>query len=173
MRHARLLRVGAAFVADTATVAARVSLGPDANVWYGVAIRGDDATVRLGARTNVQDNTVIHVDPDRPYDIGDDVTIGHAAICHGVFIGDCALIGMGAILLGGCRIGEGAVVGAGALVLEGMEVEPFTVVVGSPARVVRRLDPATRLSEAREHAHAYVLRAREHADGAWDGGVGS
>lgn len=171
LRTARLWRVGRAFVADTATVTAAVTLGADANVWYGVAIRGDDAPVELGARTNVQDNAVVHVDPDRPNRIGHDVTIGHGALCHGVAIGDYALVGMGAILLGGSVIGEGAIVGAGALVLEGMEVEPYAVVVGSPARVVKRLEPGARRRAAVEHAAWYVRRAREHADGAWDGRV--
>lgn len=171
MRAARLLRVGAAYVADTATVTGAVALGAEANVWYGVAIRGDDAPVRLGARTNVQDNAVIHVDPACANEIGCDVTIGHAAICHGVQIGDYALIGMGAILLGGSVIGEGAIVGAGAVVLEGARVEPYSVVVGSPARAIKQLDPAARRTAAIEHAAWYVRRAREHAEGTWDGKV--
>lgn len=161
--------MGAAYVADTATVTADVVLGVDANVWYGVVMRGDDARITIGARTNVQDNTVVHVDPGAPQVLGSHVTVGHGALCHGVRIGDFALIGMGAVLLGGSVVGEGAIVGAGALVLEGMEVAPYTLVVGSPARVVRSLDPAERRAQAIEHAAQYVEQARRHALGGWDG----
>jgi carbonic anhydrase/acetyltransferase-like protein (isoleucine patch superfamily) len=163
------LRVGRAFVAEDAVVAARVTLGEDANVWYGVVVRGDDAAISIGTRTNVQDLAMIHVDPDRPQEIGDDVTVGHAAILHGVRIGDRALIGMGAILLGGSVVREGAIVGAGTLVPEGGEVPPYTLAVGVPMRLVRSLDRAERDRAAREHALAYVDQARRHAAGDWDG----
>ncbi|MHC5011426.1 MAG: gamma carbonic anhydrase family protein, partial [Planctomycetota bacterium] len=94
-----LRRVGRAWVAENATLTARVVLEEDVSLWFGVVVRGDDAPIRIGARTNVQDNTVIHVDPGAENVIGRDVTIGHAAICHGVRIDDYALIGMGAVLL--------------------------------------------------------------------------
>ena len=166
--RARLHRVGQAWIADSATVTARVALGPDVNVWYGVRIRGDDAPITIGARTNVQDNAVIHVDPGAPNVIGADVTIGHGALVHGVEVGDHVLIGMGAICLGGSRIGEGAIVGAGAVVLENQVVPPFAVVVGSPARVVKQLEPEARRQAARHHAAGYVEQAARHADGTWD-----
>lgn len=159
--------VGEAFVASTASVTGRVALGRDASLWYGVVVRGDDAAITIGARTNVQDGAVVHVDPGCPQAIGSDVTIGHGALCHGVRIGDLALVGMGAILLGGSKVGEGAIVAAGALVREGQEVPPWTLVVGVPARVVRTLDPAERRLEAMAHAAGYVERAREHATGRW------
>ncbi len=168
---ARLRRVGHAWIADSATVTARVRLGRDANIWYGVAMRGDDAPISIGDRTNVQDNAVIHVDPGCPNDIGSDVTIGHGAIVHGVKVGDFALIGMGAILLGGSTVGEGAIVGAGAVVLENQTIPPFSVAVGAPARVVKSLDPAERREAARHHAAGYVEQARRHELGAWDGGL--
>jgi carbonic anhydrase/acetyltransferase-like protein (isoleucine patch superfamily) len=170
-RRARLLRVGRAYVADTATVTARVTLGEDANIWYGVVIRGDDAPITLGARTNVQDGSVVHVDPGAPHVIGHDVTIGHGALCHGVRIEDHVLVGMGAVLLGGSVIGEGSIVGAGALVLEDVEIPPFSLVVGSPARVVRSLEPDERRAQAVAHAGQYVEQARAHAAGDWDGMV--
>jgi carbonic anhydrase/acetyltransferase-like protein (isoleucine patch superfamily) len=166
-----MLRVGRAWVADTATVTAAVLLGEDANVWYGASIRGDDAPITIGARTNVQDNAVVHVDPGAANLLGHDITVGHSAICHGVLVGDYALIGMGAILLGGCEIGEGAVIGAGALVLENARIPPWTLAVGSPARVVREVDREERLRVALAHAAHYVERAREHAAGTWDGQV--
>jgi carbonic anhydrase/acetyltransferase-like protein (isoleucine patch superfamily) len=167
----RIHRVGRAWVASTASVTARVTLGEDANLWFGVVIRGDDAPIRIGARTNVQDNTVVHVDPDVENAIGDDVTIGHGAICHGARIHDGALIGMGAILLGGSVIGEGAIVAAGAVVREDQEIPPYSLAVGIPARVVKRLDPVARRAEALEIAAGYVQKAREHHGGRWDGAV--
>lgn len=163
----RWREVGGAFVAPGASVTGRVTLGPQVNVWYGVTIRGDDAPIAIGARTNVQDGAVVHVDPGRPNVIGADVTIGHGAICHGVSIGDRALIGMGAVLLGGSVVGEGAVIGAGALVKENDVVPPYTLMVGVPARPVRKVDREERDRTALSHAQGYVERAREHAAGAW------
>jgi carbonic anhydrase/acetyltransferase-like protein (isoleucine patch superfamily) len=160
-------------VAANASVTGEVVLGDEANVWYGVVVRGDDARITIGARTNVQDNAVVHVDPGAPQQIGSDVTIGHGAICHGVAIRDFALIGMGAVLLGGSVVGEGALVGAGALVPEGMVVPAYSLVVGVPARVVRTFDRDTREREAIHHAAGYVTRAQEHADGVWLGKVES
>ena len=171
LRDDRMLRVGSAFVADTATVTAKVTLGEGTNIWYGVQIRGDDAPITIGARTNVQDNAVVHVDPGAPNVIGCDVTIGHSAIVHGVEVGDYALIGMGAILLGGSKIGEGAIVGAGAVVLENVEIPPYSLAVGAPARVVKQLDPEARRAVALDHSVGYVEQAQRHADGSWDGGV--
>lgn len=163
----RLVPVGGAYVATSASVLGQVRLGAGANVWYGVVIRGDDAPITIGARTNVQDGTVVHVDPGAANVIGADVTIGHGALCHGVRIDDRALIGMGAILLGGSVVGEGAIVGAGALVKEGQVVPPYTLVVGVPARVVKSLDPAQRRAEAEATAQDYLERAQQHSRGEW------
>ncbi len=171
LRKARMLRVGGAYVADNATVTAKVRLGKDVNLWFGVQIRGDDAPITIGARTNIQDNAVVHVDPDAPNIIGSDCTIGHGAIVHGVEVGDYVLIGMGSILLGGSRVGDGCVIGAGAVVLENAVIPPYSLVVGCPGKVVRQVDPDERLRVALEHAHGYVEQARRHADGEWDGGV--
>jgi len=169
LRKARLHPVGHAFIADTATVTADVTLGEHVNIWYGVAIRGDDAPIAIGARTNIQDNAVVHVDPDAPNRIGSDVTVGHSAICHGVDIGDYALIGMGAIVLGGAVIGEGAVIGAGALVLQNTVIPPWSVAVGSPAKVIKTVEPEARRAVALSHASGYVKKAKEHSAGDWDG----
>lgn len=171
--RAAMHQVGRAWVAESATVTARVVLGEDANVWFGVVVRGDDAPITIGARTNIQDNAVVHVDPDAANVIGSDVTIGHGALVHGVRVHDHALIGMGAILLGGSEIGEGAVIGAGAVVAENTVIPPFSVAVGVPARVVKTLDAETRRREAKAHAASYVEKAREHATGAWWGQVGA
>ena len=123
-----------AFVAPGAVIAGDVEIGPQASVWFHVTIRGDVAPVRVGARSNVQDGAVLHVDPDAPCVVGEDVTIGHGAIVHGTTVEDGVTIGMGAIVLSRSRIGAGAVVAAGAVVLEGQEVAPGALVMGVPAR---------------------------------------
>ena len=160
---------GEAFVATNATVIGDVTLGPDANVWYGCVVRGDDAPLAIGARTNLQDATVMHADTGVPNAIAEDVTVGHGAILHGTRVERYALIGMGAILLGRSVIGEGAIVAAGCLVPEGFVVPPYALVVGVPAKVVKSLDPATRRAEAIAHAADYVAKARAHAGGRWRG----
>jgi gamma-carbonic anhydrase len=129
-----------AFVDASAQVIGDVHLGAESSVWMNVVIRGDVNTIRVGARTNVQDLTLVHVMREtHPTVIGDDVTIGHSAVIHGCTIENRCLIGMGAILLNGCRIGSGSIVAAGALVPEGMVVPPGSMVMGMPARVKRPL----------------------------------
>lgn len=130
-----------AFIAPTATVLFDVTIGPRSSLWYGVVARGDTERIVVGADCNVQDLSVLHADPGVPCVLGDRVSVGHRAIIHGATVGEGALIGMGAIVLNRAVIGPGAVVAAGALVPEGMVVEPEMLVVGSPARVARRVDP--------------------------------
>lgn len=130
-------RIGQVYIADTARVLGEVDLGADVSVWYGVVMRGDVAPITIGEMTNVQDNSVVHCDKGFPNVIGKRVTIGHGAIVHGVFVGDGALIGMGARLLGRSQIGAGALVAAGALVREGMVVPAGMVAMGVPAKVMR------------------------------------
>jgi carbonic anhydrase/acetyltransferase-like protein (isoleucine patch superfamily) len=163
----RLERVGEAYVATTASVLGKVTLGKDASIWYGAVVRGDDAPITIGPRSNVQDGAVVHVDPGAPNVIGADVTIGHGAICHGVRIEDGALIGMGAILLSGSVVGAGALVAAGALVRENEVIPPNALAVGVPAKVVKTFDPEARRREAVAHAAEYVSRAHEHSRGEW------
>ena len=126
------------FVASTAVAVGDVELGDDVSVWYGVVLRADLQTIRIGARSNIQDNAVVHVDePDLPVIVGDDVTIGHAALLHGCRVESGALVGMHATVLNGAVVGEEAIVAAGAVVPPGMAVPPRTVVAGVPARVAR------------------------------------
>lgn len=128
------------FVAENAAVIGEVELGDDCSIWYGTTVRGDVNSIRIGARTNVQDNCTIHVHHERWWtDIAEEVTIGHGAIVHGCTIHRGALIGMGSRVLDGAVVGECALVGAGALVPEGMHVPPRTLVVGVPAKVKRPL----------------------------------
>lgn len=157
----RLRRVGRAMIADDATVLGDVRLGADVNIWFGVRVRGDDCWIEIGDETNVQDNTVVHVDVDAPLRIGKGVTIGHGALVHGVEIGEHCLIGMGSILLGGCRIGRESIVGAGALVPEGMVIPPRSLVLGMPAKVKREITDAE-VEKLRWSARHYVERAKSY-----------
>lgn len=129
-----------AFVDESAQVIGDVEIGADSSVWMNVVIRGDVHEIRIGQRTNVQDGSVVHVmQRTHPTKIGDDVTIGHAAIVHGCTIGHRVLIGMGAIVLNGAQIGEDSIVAAGTLVTEGTIVPPRSMVMGSPGKVRRAL----------------------------------
>ena len=129
-----------AWVADSADVIGNVELGDSANVWFGAVIRGDNPEpICIGQRSNIQDGSVLHADPGKPLVIGDDVTIGHKVMLHGCTIGDGSLIGIGAIVLNGARIGKGCLVGAGSLVTEGKEFPDGSMIMGSPAKVVRAL----------------------------------
>lgn len=129
------------FVAENAIVVGNVVLEEDASVWFGSTLRGDNEPIRIGARSNIQDGCVLHTDPGFPIDIGPDCTVGHGAIVHGCTIEAGSLIGMGAIVLNGARIGKSCLVGAGALVTEGKEFPDFSMIVGSPAKVIRTLGP--------------------------------
>jgi carbonic anhydrase/acetyltransferase-like protein (isoleucine patch superfamily) len=127
-----------------------------------VVIRGDVNAIRIGRRTNVQDGTVVHVMKDtHETTIGDDVTIGHAAVIHGCTIEDRCLIGMGAILLNGARIGSGSIVAAGTLVVEGMQVPPRSLVLGSPGKVKRVLTDAD-VAQIQTYADRYVAYRRDY-----------
>jgi carbonic anhydrase/acetyltransferase-like protein (isoleucine patch superfamily) len=139
------------FVAENATLIGDVTLGDDCSIWYGAVLRGDVHSIRIGARTNVQDNCVLHVtNGTHPIQIGAEVTIGHGVIAHGCTIARGALIGMGSRVLDGASVGELALIGAGALVSEGMEIPPRTLAVGVPAKVKRdlRTDEIARLEQS-------------------------
>ncbi|HEY8517232.1 MAG TPA: gamma carbonic anhydrase family protein [Candidatus Binatia bacterium] len=155
-----------AIVFEGATVVGRVTIGAQSSVWFGAVVRGDVHDVTIGARTNVQDRAVIHVTTDRfATRIGDDVTIGHAAVLHGCTVADRVLIGIGAIVLDGVEIGEDCMIGAGALVTPGTKIPAGHLAVGSPARVKRPLEPAE-LEHLRRSAANYVaLSARYRALG--------
>ncbi|MFT4646887.1 MAG: carbonic anhydrase/acetyltransferase-like protein (isoleucine patch superfamily) [Planctomycetota bacterium] len=150
---------GGGFVAAGARVMADVTLGEDAGIWFGCVVRGDDAPIRIGARTNIQDGTIVHADPGVPNEIGSGVTVGHRCVLHGAKIGDNCLIGMGAILLGGCEIGAESLIGAGAVVKENMIVPPRSLVVGIPGRIVRSITDEEAAS-FQESAAGYVKQIR-------------
>ena len=153
-----------AWVADSAQVMGNVELGDDASVWFGTVIRGDTEVIRIGKRTNIQDASVLHADVGKPLTIGDDVTVGHKVMLHGCTIGDGSLIGIGAVVLNGARIGKGCLVGAGALVTEDKEFPDGSMIIGSPAKVVRELNAEQREGLLMSAAH-YVDNARRFKTG--------
>jgi carbonic anhydrase/acetyltransferase-like protein (isoleucine patch superfamily) len=162
IRQPRLVEKNGAYVADDATIWGDVSLGRDASIWYGTIVRADVARIRIGARTNVQDLSLVHPQHDEDVEIGADVTIGHNVMVHCREIGDGSLIGIGAILLAGARIGRECLIGAGALVPTGKVIPPRSVVIGSPGKIVRQVTDAD-LATFRENIVRYVELARRHA----------
>ena len=147
-----------AWVADSAQVMGNVEMADGANVWFGAVIRGDTETIRIGRRSNIQDGSVLHADVGKPLTVGDDVTVGHMVMLHGCTIGDGSLIGIGAVVLNGAKIGKGCLVGAGSLVTEGKEFPDGVMIMGSPAKVVRPLEPQ-QLEGLRGSAAHYVENA--------------
>ena len=150
---ARLRLHPTAFVAPGATVVGEVTLGEHASVWFGTVVRGDGAPITVGAHSNLQDLTLVHVDEDAPAVVGERVTVGHRAIIHGCTIEDDCLIGMGAIVLSKARVGAGSLVGAGALVTEGQVIPPGSLAVGAPARV---------LGPVKDHHKAAIADGTRH-----------
>jgi carbonic anhydrase/acetyltransferase-like protein (isoleucine patch superfamily) len=163
-RAPRLVRSGGAFVADNATICGDVTLGAESSVWYGTIVRADVAKIRIGARTNVQDLSLVHPQHDEDVVVGEDVTIGHGVMVHCRTIGDRCLIGIGAILLAGAQIGAESLIAAGALVPTGRVIPPRSVVIGSPGKIVRQVTDAD-LAVFRENIARYLELARRHAGG--------
>ncbi len=151
-----------AWVADSAQVIGNVILGENASVWFGTVVRGDNETIRIGRNTNVQDLSVLHSDHGKPLTIGDNVTLGHQVMVHGCTIGENSLIGIQAVILNGAKIGRNCIVGAGSVVTEGKEFPDNSLIIGSPAKVVRTLDDeaARKLAQS---AEGYVANARRFA----------
>jgi carbonic anhydrase/acetyltransferase-like protein (isoleucine patch superfamily) len=155
------------FLAETSAVIGDVVIGEESSVWYSAVVRGDVMPIRIGARTSIQDNTVIHVTSGFAGTVvGDDCTIGHSAILHACTVEDLCLIGMGAIVLDGARIGRGSLLGAGALVTPGTDIPPGSFVLGAPARVKRTVSDDER-EQMQFSAHHYVELTRRYlaADG--------
>lgn len=152
-----------AWLAPGSVVVGDVEIGSDCSIWYGVVIRGDVHSIRIGSRTNVQDQSVLHVTAGRfALHVGAEVTIGHRAVVHGCRVGDSALIGIGAVVLDGAEVGEGALIGAGSVVTPGTLIPPRMLALGTPARPIRPLDSEERRLQ-RERTLGYVETARNHA----------
>lgn len=153
------------FVAEGASIIGDVEIGEDSSVWFGAVVRGDVNYIRVGARTNVQDNCVLHVTKDTcPLIIGDDITIGHNVVLHGCVVRDRCLIGMGAVVLDNAEIGPDSIVGAGALVTEGTKSPPKSLLLGVPARVARALkdEEVDRILRSANNYIGYVRNYREY-----------
>ncbi len=144
-----------AWVAENAQVIGDVHMAADSSVWFSSVVRGDTATIRIGEGTNIQDGSVLHADVGIPLTIGKHVTVGHMVQLHGCTIGDESLIGIGAIVLNGAKIGKNCLVGAGSLVTEGKEFPDGSMILGSPAKVVRQLTPE-QIEGLRRSAQHYV-----------------
>ncbi|GAA3702036.1 gamma carbonic anhydrase family protein [Zhihengliuella alba] len=152
-----------AFVAPTAVLSGDVEIGDRASVFYGVSVRGDSDAIRVGARSNLQDNVVVHADRGVPCTVGEGVSVGHSAVLHGCTIGDDCLIGMSATVMNGSEIGAGSLVAAGALVLEGTQVPPRSLVAGVPAKVRRELTD-DEVAGLHRNAETYLGLAEKHRE---------
>jgi carbonic anhydrase/acetyltransferase-like protein (isoleucine patch superfamily) len=155
---------GQYWIAPNACLIGDVRLGPDASVWFGAVLRGDNEPIVFGARSNIQESCTLHTDMGFPLTVGDDCTVGHNAILHGCTIGEGSLIGMGAVVLNGAKIGRGSLVGARALVTEGKSFPDHSLIVGTPAKAVRTLD-AEAIEALRGAAKHYAENWRRFAEG--------
>jgi len=152
----------AAYIAPSADIIGDVTLGEDSSIWFNVTIRGDIASITIGERTNIQDNAVVHVQTGAPTTIGNDVTVGHGAIIHACIIGNHCLIGMGAVVLNHAVLPEYTMVAAGALVPQGKTYPPRSLLMGSPARVVRELTE-DEIQHIHKSAGDYIVEARSYS----------
>ena len=152
------------WIAPTAVLIGACHIGPEVGIWFGVVARGDIEPITIGARSNVQENSVLHTDKGFPLSIGENCTIGHSAIIHGCTIGDNTLIGMGATVLNGAKIGKNCLIGANALITEGKEIPDNSLVVGAPGKVIRLLDGEA-IAGLTASADRYVKNAKRFATG--------
>lgn len=152
------------WVADSATVVGNVILEKGSSVWFGTVIRGDNEPIKIGARTNIQDNAVLHSDPGSPLSIGEGVTVGHQAMLHGCTIGENSLVGIGATVLNGAKIGKNCLIGAHALITENKEIPDNSVVMGSPGKVVKEVSKAQE-AMLKASADYYVRNAQKFKKG--------
>ncbi|MEM7729895.1 MAG: gamma carbonic anhydrase family protein [Pseudomonadota bacterium] len=152
------------WVAETASVIGNIVMAEQTSVWFGAVMRGDNEPITVGARSNVQDNAVLHSDPGQPLTIGEDVIIGHQAMLHGCTVGDSCLIGIGATVLNGATIGAGSIIGAHALVTENKVIPPNSLVVGAPGKVVKTLGEAE-ANMLKLNAQVYVSNSARFGKG--------
>jgi carbonic anhydrase/acetyltransferase-like protein (isoleucine patch superfamily) len=150
-----------AYITESAKIIGRVKIEANASIWFDVTIRGDNELISIGENSNVQEGCILHTDPGYPLDVGKNVTIGHQAMLHGCIVGEGSLIGIQAVILNGARVGRNCLVGAGALVTEGKQFPDNTLIVGSPARVVRTLNEDD-IARIRRNTENYVERAQSY-----------
>ena len=163
-RKPTLPEAGRYWIAPNATLIGDVRLGEDVGIWFGATLRGDNEPIVVGARSNVQENCTLHTDVGSPLRVGEDCTIGHNAILHGCIIGAGTLVGMGAVILNRARLGVGCLVGAGALITEDKVFPDHSLIVGSPAKTIRFLDPDA-LAKLKLSSSSYVANWKRYAAG--------
>jgi len=157
--HRKVSIEGEVFVADSADIIGSVILKNQSSVWFNAVVRGDSDEIIIGEESNVQDGALLHTDPGIPLTLGRGVTVGHHAVVHGCQVGDYSLIGINAVVLNHVRIGKYCTIGANALVTQGQEIPDYSVVLGTPGKVVRQLEPSE--GEGLEKsAEGYAKRAR-------------
>jgi carbonic anhydrase/acetyltransferase-like protein (isoleucine patch superfamily) len=154
---------GQVFVAESADVIGSVVLKDQSSVWFNAVLRGDSDEIIVGEETNVQDGALLHTDPGLRLILGRGVTVGHHAVVHGCEVGDYSLIGIHAVILNHARIGKYCTIGANALVTQGQEIPDYSVVLGSPGKVIRQIDP-TKVEGLKNSAAGYVSRARQYLE---------
>lgn len=155
---------GSVYIADTAVVIGKVRLHKATSVWFGAVLRGDNDWIDIGEGSNIQDNSTCHVDPGFPLNVGKNCTVGHQVILHGCTIEDEVLVGMGSILMNGARIGRCSVVGAGSVITEGKQFPEYSLIIGSPARVIKTLTPE-QVAGLGRGAAAYQRKGPIYKDG--------
>ncbi len=153
-----------AWVADSAQVMGAVTMEANTSIWFGATVRGDTEHIHIGEGSNIQDGSVLHADHGQPLTVGKNVTVGHMVMLHGCTIGDESLIGIGAVVLNGAKIGRNCLVGAGSLVTEGKEFPDGSMIMGTPAKVVRQLTPE-QMEGLRQSAAHYIDNAQRFRSG--------
>ncbi len=149
------------FIAPNAVLIGDVILHEDSSVWFNCVLRGDADRIEVGARSNIQDGTVMHADPGFPLTVGQNVTVGHNAMLHGCTIGDGTLVGINAVILNGARVGKGCLIGANALVTEGMEIPDGSLVLGTPGKIKSQLSAEQQLELLHNTEH-YIRNAQRY-----------
>ena len=152
------------YVAPNAQVMGNIEMGPASSVWFGAVLRGDNDLIKIGARSNIQDNSVLHTDPGMPLTLGEGVIVGHQVMLHGCTIGDNTLIGIGATVLNGAKIGKNCLIGAHALITEGKEIPDGSMVVGAPGKIIRTLNEQ-QISMLKLNAEVYVANVKRFKAG--------
>lgn len=152
------------YIAPNAQVMGNVEMDPASSVWFGAVLRGDNDLIKIGARSNIQDNSVLHTDPGMPLTIGEGVIIGHQVMLHGCTIGDNTLIGIGATVLNGAKIGKNCLIGAHALITEGKDIPDNSMVVGAPGKIIRTLNEQ-QIAMLKLNAEVYVANAKRFKTG--------
>ncbi|MBN1055954.1 gamma carbonic anhydrase family protein [Clostridium botulinum] len=151
------------YISETSVIIGDVVIKENSNIWFGAVLRGDEQSISIGCETNIQENVVIHGDGDNNVTVGNGVTIGHGAIIHGCAIGDNVLIGMGAIILNGAKISKNSIVAAGSLITQNKEFEDGSLILGNPAKVIRKLTQEE-IQANKESSLTYVNLAKKMAD---------